>query len=204
MHPIKNIIFDLGGIFLEIDFSRSEKAFSELGVADFNKYITQYHISELFELLETGKISQDAFCMAFRKETGIKAQDEAIVQAWNALLIGFPDERIKWLKQIGKKYNIFLFSNTNKIHYDSFTNTFYSQPGQKDLNSYFIKAYYSHEIGLRKPHPESFRYILREQNLVPEETLFIDDTLANIEGAKAVGLQTLYLEHPNTILDLML
>jgi HAD superfamily hydrolase (TIGR01549 family) len=203
MQQIKNIIFDLGGIFLNIDFSRTEKAFSEFGVR-FNDFYSQHHASELFELLETGKISPQEFHNAFVEETGLHLSYEQLKYAWTALLLGFPVERIQWLQDIGKRYKVFLLSNTNKIHYDIFTESFREQTGFEDFNKLFVKAYYSHEIGLRKPYPESYLYILNEQNLKPEETLFVDDTLKNIEGAKQVGLQTVHLVYPETVLDLEL
>ena len=203
MQETKNIIFDLGGIFLNIDFSKTEKAFREIGVTQFSDFYTQHHASDIFELLETGKISPDEFHHAFVHETGIHLTYEQLKNAWTALLLDFPVERVYWLKEIGKRYNIFLLSNTNKIHYDVFTKSFYERTGE-EFNKYFIRAYYSHEIGLRKPYTESYLYILNEQNIKPEETLFIDDTLKNIDGAKQVGLQTLHLVYPKTVLDLKL
>jgi len=204
MQQFKNIIFDFGGIFLNIDFAKTEKAFTDLGITNFNSFFTQHHASDLFEKLETGHISSAEFCTAFRNETGRLFTDSQIITAWNALLMDFPVERILWLQQISKRYKIFLFSNTNKIHYDTFMANFFDQTGLTDFNSYFIKAYYSFEIGLRKPYPESFQYILDEQNLKVTETVFIDDTIKNVEGAKAVGLQTIHLVHPRTVLDLEL
>jgi putative hydrolase of the HAD superfamily len=203
MQEIKNIIFDLGGIFLNIDFSKTEKAFADLGV-QFNDFYSQHHASELFELLETGKISPEEFHDSFVEETGLHLSYEELKNAWTALLVDFPIERLQWLQEIGKRYKIFLFSNTNKIHYDVFTEMFHEQTGFKDFNRLFVKTYYSHEMGLRKPYPESYLYILNEQQLRPEETLFIDDTLKNIEGAKQVGLQTIHLVYPETVLDLEL
>lgn len=202
MQPIKNIIFDLGGIFLDIDFARTERAFKELGVTNFSALYTQHHSSDLFELLETGKITPEEFHDSFVKETGVPLSYEQVRDAWNALLGNFPQERLEWLETIRDRYKIFLFSNTNKIHYDAFSESFTEQTGIDDFNRYFIKAYYSHELGLRKPYPASFLYIMEEQGLEPAETLFIDDTLKNIEGAKTAGLQTLHLVPPSTLLDL--
>ena len=128
--------------------------------------------------------------------------DDEIKNAWNALLDRFPKERIDWLKQIKTKYKIFLFSNTNKIHYDAFMKGYTEDFGKNDFNEQFVKAYYSQELGLRKPFLESFNYILKEQGLDPAETLFIDDTLKNIEAAKKAGLQTFHLVSPMTVLDL--
>ena len=204
MQQIKNIIFDLGGIFLNIDFAKTEQSFVSLGITHFQTLYTQHHSSDLFELLETGKLSPEDFCEAFRKETNSNLTDEQITTAWNALLLDFPLERIQWLESISEKYNVYLFSNTNKIHYDAFMTNFPLHTGLPDFNKYFIKAYYSHEMGLRKPYAESFRYILDEQNLIAAETLFIDDTYKNIEGAKQAGLHTVHLVSPKTVLDLEL
>lgn len=202
MQPIKNIIFDLGGVFLNIDFQLTNKAFKDLGVDRFETTFNQHHVNDLFELLETGKLSDNDFYDAFRKESETNLTNEQIKNAWNALLLDFPEERIQWLEEIKGKYNIYLFSNTNQIHYDQFITDFAKAFPGKDFNNYFIKAYYSQTLGLRKPYANSFQKILKEQALKPSETLFIDDTLKNIEGAQSVGLQTVHLVAPFTVLDL--
>lgn len=199
---IKNIIFDLGGVFLNIDFGLTNKAFIDLGVLQFNEMFTQHFSNPLFELLETGKISEEEFYEAFRQESKMHLTNEQIKFAWNALLLDFPPERIEWLEKIGKKYRIFLFSNTNQIHYDQFIADFTKQYPGKNFDAFFQKAYYSQHLGLRKPYPESFQAILDEQGLLPEETLFIDDTIKNVEAAKELGLQTIHLKHPLTVVDL--
>ena len=204
MHPIKNIIFDLGGIFLDIKYQLTKDAFVNLGIKNFDDLFTQHHANDLFEDLEMGKISEIEFYDLFRKEADIDLSNEQIKTAWNALLGGFPLGRLKWLENIKQKYNIYLFSNTNQIRYDAFMKIYEKETGKNNFNQHFIKAYYSQNMGLRKPYPESFLYIINEQNLLPEETLFIDDTIKNIEGAKAVGLQTIHLVAPQTVLDLVL
>ena len=202
MQPIKNIIFDLGGVFLNIDFQLTNKAFKDLGVDRFEAMFNQHHVNDLFELLETGKLSESDFYDAFRKESQTNLSNEQIKNAWNALLLDFPEERIQWLEEIKDKYNIYLFSNTIQIHYDQFIANFAKAFPGKDFNSYFIKAYYSQTLGLRKPYTNSFEKIVVEQALKPSETLFIDDTLKNIEGAQKVGLQTVHLVAPLTVTQL--
>lgn len=204
MENIKNIIFDLGRVFLNIDFQKTNKAFEKLGVAGFAEYFNQHHSDILFEDLETGKISEEGFYEAFRKETQTQLSDTQIRDAWNALILDFPPERLAWLNEIKNRYRVFLFSNTNQIHYDFFMANFTKTFGGKDFNSYFIKAYYSQILGLRKPQVESYRAIINEQQLNPEETLFIDDTEKNIVGAQEAGLQTIHLVAPRTVLDLPL
>lgn len=204
MQQITTIIFDLGGVFLNIDFSRTATAFAQHGFTGFNQLYTQHHAVEIFELLETGKLSPAEFCAQFREASGTELPDATIIAAWNALLVDFPQERIHWLNDIRNRYQVFLFSNTNRIHYEEFTGMFSRQTGGDDFNRYFVKAYYSHEMGLRKPYLESFQYIISEQQLDPAATLFIDDTLANITTARQAGLQTIHLAPPATVLDLSL
>lgn len=202
MTPTKNIIFDLGGIFMNLDFSLTERAFIDLGITQFPTMFTQHHSNDLFEQLETGQMSETEFYDAFRSETGSNLTNQQIKTAWNALLLDFPPERLDWLGQIKHKYHIYLFSNTNRIHYDAFTEILARQNNCTNFDSYFIKAYYSHELGLRKPYVASFQKILEEQGLNAAETLFIDDTAKNLVGAREAGMQTLHLVAPQTVLEL--
>jgi putative hydrolase of the HAD superfamily len=204
MQQIKNIIFDLGGIFLEIHYQKTKDAFTNLGIKDFDALFTQHHANHLFEDLETGKISETEFYERFRQDGKVNFTDAEIKEAWNAMLGNFPLERIEWLKTVKQKYNIFLFSNTNQIHYDAFMAIYELNTGKADFNDHFIKAYYSQYLGLRKPYADSFLAILEEQNLLAEETLFIDDTIKNIEAADALGIKTIHLVAPKTVLDLEL
>ena len=187
---------------MNIDFKLTEKAFADLGIEGFAAMSSQHQSNPLFELLETGKLSAAELCIAFRKATGSELTDEQIKTAFNALLLDFPPERLEWLDRIRQKYNVYLFSNTNSIHYEALMEIFAKTAKQPDLNKYFIKAWYSHELGLRKPYVESFQKILEEGGLNPAETLFIDDTAQNIEGAQKAGLQTILLTPPLTVVDL--
>ncbi|MDP2420568.1 HAD family phosphatase [Sediminibacterium sp.] len=204
MTAIKHIIFDLGGVFLNINFQLTSQAFAKLGVTDFNNMFTQHYSNPLFELLETGKITEHEFYDAFREATKVALTNQEIKDAWNALLLDFPPERIQWLEQMAKKYNLYLFSNTNQIHYDCFMQQFEQVFNGKNFNDYFIKAYYSQDLGLRKPYPNAFEAILKEQSLNPADTLFIDDTIKNVEAAASLGMQTIHLAPPLTVLDLNL
>jgi putative hydrolase of the HAD superfamily len=202
MQNIKNIIFDFGNIFINIHFSKTQEAFKNLGVRNYDQLFSQHHASSLFEDLEIGKISPNEFYEGFRFLTETSLSNEQIRDAWNAMLGDYSLEKLNWLDTVKNRYNLFLFSNTNKIHYDFFIPEYARLTGGKNLNDHFIKAYYSHELGLRKPYPESYRAILNEQNLQAAETVFIDDTIGNIEGAKAAGLQTIHLPPPQSVMDL--
>jgi len=202
MKKIKNIIFDLGGIFIELSYQKTEEAFVSLGVANFHELFTQHHSSPLFADLETGKISEFEFYDGFRQLLNIELTNQQIKDAWNAMLLNFHPERLSWLEEISKKYQTYLFSNTNIIHYNAVQKIFRENTGNSNFNDYFIKAYYSHELGLRKPDVEAFMEILKRENLVAEETLFVDDTPKNIEGAKQAGMHVVLIQSPKTVLDL--
>jgi glucose-1-phosphatase len=202
MQKIKNIIFDLGGVILNIDFKETERAFAALGIGNFNAYYTLQSGSPLFENLETGRITPEIFYESFRELVKTSLTDQEIMLAWNSLLLDFPPERITWLKEIGKRYKIYLLSNTNAIHYDAFTKKYRDTIENKAFGDLFVKAYYSYTMGLRKPSREIFEAILKNESLAAAETVFIDDSEANIKAAKLVGLQAIYLPTPKTILEL--
>lgn len=199
--PVKNIIFDFGGVILNIDYTLTEKAFAELGLTDFDKIYSQATQKDLFDRLETGRISPAAFREEIRKYIG-KATDEQIDKAWNAMLLDLPEERITLLDKLKNTHRIFLLSNTNEIHYKAFT-AYMQEKFKRDIFSeVFEKAYVSHKINMRKPDAEIFEFVVRENGLNKTETLFIDDSIQHIEGAKKVGLNALFLEKGKTILDL--
>ena len=202
MQNIRNIIFDLGGVFIEINYAKTQQAFTDLQVQNFHQFYTQSHANDLFEALEMGKIDAATFYNHFRHHTNTTLTDEQIAASWNALLGAFYEDRLQWLEKIKDKYKIFLLSNTNAIHHKAFMRIYQLQTGRQNFDDYFIKAYYSHQIGLRKPYMEAYLYVLDEQGLKAGETLFIDDTLPNIEGAKKAGLQTIHLKPGMSLLDL--
>jgi HAD superfamily hydrolase (TIGR01509 family) len=202
MEGIKNIIFDLGGVIINLDNQLTEDGFVSLGAKSFREYFGHGHAASFFKDYEAGKMDDREFIGALKELTGITASDAEIVRAWNALLLDFPPERIQLLKELGKRYRIFLFSNTNAMHLAALRQIYQDTFGDNGLDGHFEKAYYSHILGLRKPDPESYRQILLENGLKASETLFVDDALINIEGAKAAGLKGLFLEPGTSITDL--
>ena len=201
---VKNIIFDLGGVLFNIDFAKTESAFKALGVTGFHEMFTQHHANDLFIQLETGALSELEFYEAFRNASGVPLTNEQIKTAWNALLIDFRLPTLAWLEAIKEKYQIFLFSNTNQIHHDAFHATFQEQTGRDNFDSFFVKAYYSQHMGMRKPDLAPFLRILEEQGLLAAETLFIDDTIKNVEAARAAGMLAHHLVWPQTLPELPL
>jgi HAD superfamily hydrolase (TIGR01509 family) len=204
MQQAKNIIFDLGGVILNIDFKQTALAFAELGIGNFNEYYTLHSVSPLFEKLELGLISPETFYDEFRLLAKLPLSDENITHAWNALLLDFPPERIEWLKNISNHFNIYLLSNTNQIHYNTIRKKYREQIEDAEFDDLFIKAYYSHQMHMRKPSKEAYQTVLNNEKLIAAETLFIDDSETNITAAASVGLQTIHLPSPKTILELEL
>ncbi|MEP7257216.1 MAG: HAD family hydrolase, partial [Flavitalea sp.] len=150
MQNIKNVIFDLGGVILNINFKKTEEAFLKLGLENFSNHISQTYISDFFEKYETGLIDDVEFVEGIVKLIGKPIKDEKIIAAWNALLLDFPPERIALLQKIKSKFRIFLLSNTNSIHLKEFQQRLFSLYGVY-LEDIFEKAYYSHEVKLGKP-----------------------------------------------------
>ncbi|MBC7424405.1 MAG: HAD family phosphatase [Ferruginibacter sp.] len=193
MAKIKNLMFDLGGVLLNIDYNKTADAFKKLGVLNFDDLYSQHEANHLFESLETGKISEEVFYSTMQQycETGTNVQQ--IQTAWNAMLLDFRVDSLKFLDGLKEKYNLFLLSNTNIIHHTAFTKLLQQKTGQQSLDSYFIKTYFSHEIFIRKPYPGTYKIVVEDAKINAEETLFIDDSINNIEGAKGAGLQVYHL-----------
>ncbi len=203
MQQIRNVIFDLGGVVLDIDFKRTDEAFRLLGLENFYDHISPTHISHLFEEYETGMIDDAAFLKEVAGLVGKEAEEEKIIDAWNALLLDFLPERIELLKRIKTRYRTFLLSNTNSLHYQEYQRRLFAAYSVR-LEDLFEKTYYSHTARLRKPHAAIFELVLQENGLAPAETLFIDDTAANLPEARQLGIQVHHLVPGSSITELEL
>lgn len=196
MAILKNVILDLGGVLLNIDYFKTEKAFKQLGFGQFNTMYTQYTADKLFAEVETGKISEDDFYAHMIKAAEGKISNLQVKQAWNAMLLDFRLSSLDFLGELSSRYQLFLLSNTNAIHKSAFMELFTSQTGKESLDQYFKTAYYSCEVGLRKPNEDIFQFVLNDADLLQEETLFIDDSFNNIQTAEKMGFRT-HLLLPN-------
>jgi len=194
---IKNLIFDLGGVILNIESNLTRQAFTRLGVPDLDILFPHGHEIELFTAYETGKISSGDFRKHLKALMFIDSiSDTDFDAAWNAMLLDLPAKNLAYIKQLSQHYRTFLYSNTNEIHLAEVLNIARRSSGIESFADYFEREYYSCRMGMRKPDPASFQEILRQNQLVAEETLFIDDSPVNIAGAKSVGIQVLHLEKP--------
>jgi glucose-1-phosphatase len=203
VHTIRNIIFDLGGVLLNLDYALTSKAFLALGMRDFDANFTQAQQVGWFDAFDKGSISPDEFRRFLRPHLPINTTDEAIDEAWNAMLLNLPIERLDLLRALGKRYRIFLLSNTNEIHVAAFSAYLQTTYGIPDFSDYFERWYYSCRIGMRKPDAEIFQYVLSENKLLAAETLFIDDSKQHIKGAMHVGLHTLFMPPEENINSLL-
>ena len=200
---MKNIIFDLGGVIINIDYFKTEQMFVDNGIANFGELFSQMKQSDLFDRLETGKIGELDFYNELRSVAESDISDGVIKDCWNAMLLDIPKERLDLLSKLKEEgYRIFLFSNTNIIHLVAFNQIAKEQHGLENLDGFFETAYYSHEFGRRKPHAESFQAILDKESLKPEDTLFIDDTMMHVEGARKTGMLAHFLTGGEAITDL--
>jgi putative hydrolase of the HAD superfamily len=194
---IKNLIFDLGGVVINIDFDRSVRAFASLGIENFQNLFHRTIQLDLFAKYEIGAYTDNEFRNELRTLCGTQVDDHTLDKAWNAMLLDFPSSRLQLLQDLKKRFNIYLLSNTNNIHYQAFQQQLKTQHGINGLEEIFHKTYFSHQIQLRKPDSQAYQIILKEHDFNPQETLFIDDAPQNIGGAQKVGLQTLWINTNN-------
>jgi glucose-1-phosphatase len=200
MQNIKNIIFDYGNVIFNIDFSKVQQAWKQLGINNADKFYGHREQDPVFNLLERGEISVVDFRDRIRELSG-KPQltDEQIDGAWNNIFIGIPQGNHELLQQLKDKYRTFLLSNINAIHYDYVHSYLQKEFGMANNDDLFEKVYYSHLVGKRKPDAEIFEQVLQENNLNPAETLFIDDSPQHLETAQKLGMQTYLMTAPDNI-----
>ncbi|MCB9001719.1 MAG: HAD family phosphatase [Bacteroidales bacterium] len=187
---ISNIIFDLGNVVLDIDYERTIDAFRKLGVniSDKNTFTGQV---ELFNQLDCG-LNIEIFRAKLLELVGIPLTSIEIDRAWNALLLDWNMERLEMIQNLRKYYKVFLLSNTNKIHFDYYNDKLLQTTG-KNLHEYFDKTYLSFEMEMRKPNPEIFLAVIKENNLQPNKSLYIDDTEEHLISAQKLGFITYHL-----------
>lgn len=200
MNKIRNIIFDYGNVIFTIDFNLAQHSFTELGVKNVEHFFSHKGHDSLFDQFEQGLISSSEFRDGIRKVTGIESLSDAeIDQAWNSLLIGVPEPNHNLLLKVKEKYRTFLLSNNNEIHYNWIMD-YLQREHQLNSNAvFFEKDYYSHLMKMRKPNREIFEFVMRENNLNPSETLFIDDSPQHLKTADMLGLNTHLLTADETL-----
>jgi glucose-1-phosphatase len=203
MKDIQTIIFDFGGVLLNIDYQAPVRGFARYGLTDFDKIYSQYAQNHLFNDLEIGRISPDTFYQAFRENTGCDLSDEQLKKIWNSLILDLPAHRLKMLLSVKSRTRTILLSNSNLIHYDYYTKALSEKYGYDSWTDLFHKVYFSHQIGMRKPYKEIYEWVLKENNLLPNQTLFIEDSAQNLIEPRKLGMQTILLENGEDVSDIL-
>jgi putative hydrolase of the HAD superfamily len=197
----KAVIFDFGNVIINIDVPRTFQAFATLTgkrQAVIEKLVSE---NQLFRRYETGQFTDIEFREIVRQTVGFPLSDSEVDKAWNSLLLDIPQRRIDLLKEIRKKYPIYLLSNTNNIHIEASNSYLKKAFGYRHLDELFDQLFLSYEIGMWKPDTEIYEYVLDEINLKPQEVLFFDDNPHNIQSASALGMQTILVEPPTCMTE---
>ena len=202
LNGIKNIIFDFGNVLLNIDPSLSAKAFTELGIKEGVDFWGSPRSFELRIGLEKGTISPEDFRKGAMEMLVEGVTSQHVDEAWNALLLDLPGQRVEMLKRLKSHYRLFLLSNSNQIHYEEYMPGFEEKFGFP-MGDLFEKLWFSHQLKMIKPDIEIYKHVLKDAGLNPAETLFIDDTLVNVEVARSLGIKAWHLEPEMEISELL-
>ncbi|MCL2328367.1 MAG: HAD family phosphatase [Bacteroidetes bacterium] len=202
LNGITTIIFDFGGVILNLNEELTYKAMMHLLNCD--KQQLQQHLAHnnTFPNYECGLISTDEFVQYIQSLVPYNISKQEIADAWNAMLLDFPQAHVDLLLRLKTKYRTFLLSNTNDLHEIAFTQNMKNQGIQYAIHDLFERVYYSHTLHLRKPNVETYEAVIQRENLNPAQTLFLDDKLENLEGAQKAGLRTQLIDANNTIMNL--
>lgn len=193
MDRFRNIIFDLGGVLLDIDYQRVLKAFHDLGISDFDPLYKNGEVRDLFQSLEGGLIPLAQFYDQFNSLTGKDLTSEQFDEAWNMMLVGFRQSSLDYLNKLRDQADLYLLSNTNVIHRTAFREMYKQADNKNSFEENFKKCFYSFELGKIKPDVACFQLTLERAGIKAMDTIFIDDTLQNIEGAQNAGIKSLLL-----------
>lgn len=184
---IENIVFDFGGVLIDLDFERLLNAFRKIGFNDIDAQLQTYERDGIFQMYELGEMTTDEFRMAIREKSNVTLTDLDIDNLWNLMLVKIPSEKLDLILKLRNNYNIYLLSNTNPIHWEYACKNSFSYKGYS-IKDFFIKTFLSYEMHLAKPDKAIYERMLNEARLIPEKTLFIDDSLANCNVAKQLGI----------------
>ncbi len=186
---IRNIIFDMGGVLVDLDAKRCIESFERLGASNVADYVRDFRTEDLFLDIETGRMTTEEFCAEVRRMAGCDASDESIIAAWNDLLLPTDETKKDAILRYRKAgYKTMILSNTNQMHWETASQKMIPHEG-RDISEYFDRAFLSHEMGVRKPDAEIYRQVLEQAGISVEETIFIDDNEMNVTAAREQGIR---------------
>ena len=189
---ITTLIFDFGGVIINLDLPTCIQNLKKLGTNDIENYLSNFGQKDFFLKFEIGEIGTPDFRNEIRKLTNKTITDAEIDNAWCSFLCDIPSERLELLEKLRKKYRLLLLSNSNPLHVEVSAAIALQGTG-KTIRDYFDKCYFSYEMGLTKPDPAIFEALLADAGLEATECLFLDDGPKNIEAAKRLGIQTYFV-----------
>ena len=184
---IKNIVFDLGGVLIDLDFKSAINGLQKAGFTNVKEQLQAFDREGIFQKFELGEISADEFRASIRENSNVSLTDEEVDSLWNLMLLEIPREKLELILDLRSKYMVYLLSNTNSIHWDYVCKNAFNYRGFR-MDDYFEETFLSYEMHLAKPDKAIFEKMLNDANLLPEETLFIDDLEANCKAAEEVGI----------------
>ena len=184
---IRNIVFDLGGVLVDLDFKAAINGLQKAGFANVKEQLQAFDRDGIFQKFELGEMTAEEFRTAIRENSSVELTDEEVDALWNAMLLEVPREKLELILHLRGKYMVYLLSNTNSIHWDYVCKNAFNYRGFR-VNDYFEETFLSYEMHLAKPDKAIFEKVLQDANLLPEETLFIDDSEANCKAAEEVGI----------------
>lgn len=199
---ISYIIFDLGGVIIDLDMDASYRAFAEISSKPFDQVKTLAAEADFFKKYEKGEIDDPTFRAHLREELEFTGAEELLDEAWNAMLGPITKERFNKLEVLANDFDLFVMSNTNEIHARRFLNIAKYTSPNKGFHDYFKGVYFSQEVGARKPEPQAWQVILNDHQLDASKGLFIDDNASNIEAAEKLGLKVYHNQNVNDWLKL--
>tara|TARA_B100000925_G_scaffold146490_1_gene109716 strand:- start:427 stop:1044 length:618 start_codon:yes stop_codon:yes gene_type:complete len=200
MKRINALLFDLGGVIVDLDYNKTIEAFEAIGLEDAEHLYNQFNQSKIFDEFEIGSISREEFMGLLQEKIPQKVSQSKIKEAWNAMILGFEKSKLEQIKRYSEKIPCYLLSNTNEIHLE-YIQTLLQEVPFKNLELLFTKCYYSHIIGRRKPHRETFEWVLNDMGSSPEEVLFIEDSPQHIRGAEKAKIKTLHFTNGRRLED---
>jgi len=197
----KNLIFDLGGVVIDLQIDQALKEFSDLSGKTFDEIKNNYFRPDFFYEYEKGLISDEEFKQSLKGFLERTIDDEQIERAWNLMLGKINPARVDMLKRLSGSHKIYLLSNTNAMHVKRFNEILFETTGVRNMDEIFHKAYYSNEVNMRKPDDDIFLHVLEDSGLRAEESVFLDDTVENLETAQKLGINTFQVTYPDLWLE---
>jgi len=204
MSAVQNIIFDFGNVLFDLDLGATDRELRRLLGDRYEPAREKLLAADIFRLYEVGGLSTEEFVDAICRSAEPQLRPEQVVAAWNSIFIGMPRERFDMLLRLRRHYAVFLLSNINDLHATWIDDYMAREHGLADFQSrYFDAVYYSHLIRLRKPDRDIYEYVLADAELLPGQSVFIDDLPENVQAAQAVGIPGILKTPDEDILDLM-